>query len=187
MAWGAKTMTSKPKQSFVDALESSGYNEKYSSLDTWTALRLWVSFSRTQAAIISREQLALAKHNLTRGEFAVLDALYFKGAMLLGDVKRKILVTSAGMTYLIDRLEKRGLVERRPSPEDRRAVFASLTPEGERYFKEIFPEHFYGLTEPLSVLSHEEQTELKKLIEKLGFKAEELLKADMGKQASKRK
>jgi MarR family 2-MHQ and catechol resistance regulon transcriptional repressor len=51
----------------------------------------------------------------------VLDTLYHRGPMLLGDLQHRVLVTSGGISYLTDRLEKRGLVERREYAQDRGA------------------------------------------------------------------
>ena len=145
----------------------------------WASLKLWVVLARAQAAIASRDQLRLTRHGLTRGEFGVLDALFFKGPLLLGEVQRKILSSSGGITYLVDRLERRGYVERRPSPDDRRAVYAALTPEGEAYFREIFPAHAHDLAVSMSALSREEQVLLTGLLKKMGRRAAELLEKDL--------
>ena len=50
-------------------------------------------------------------------------------------------MSSGGITYLVDRLEQKGLVERQDCPGDRRARYAALTPEGERVIGRIFPGH----------------------------------------------
>src|SRR5512141_2466339 len=85
-------------------------------------LKLWVVLARAHNAVSRLVRADIASHGLTEGEFAVLEALYHKGPLLLGDVQRRILVSSGGITYLIDRLVARGLVERRPCPSDRRAI-----------------------------------------------------------------
>jgi MarR family 2-MHQ and catechol resistance regulon transcriptional repressor len=83
----------------------------------------------------------LARHGLTPAEFGVLEALLHRGPMLVGEVQRRVMVSSGGITYLVDRLETRGLVERRGHPLDRRARLAALTTEGETLVKRILPEH----------------------------------------------
>lgn len=40
----------------------------------------------------------------------------------------------SNITHLVDRLEKEGLIRRRPDPDDRRSVRAALTPAGERAY-----------------------------------------------------
>lgn len=143
-----------------------------------SALHLWVVLSRAQASVVAREQRDLLRHELTRAEFGVLDALFFKGPLLIGEIQRKMLVSSSRTTYIIDRLETRGLVRRTPSPTDRRAVYASLTPEGERLFREIFAPHVRGLARSLSGLTLEEQAAAGRLMKKLGLGAVRLTESE---------
>jgi DNA-binding MarR family transcriptional regulator len=78
---------------------------------------------------------AFARHQLEGWEFDVLSALRRAGApyeLSPGQLIRQTLVTSGTMTNRVDRLERRGLVERSPSPSDRRGVIVRLTPEGAR-------------------------------------------------------
>ncbi|MFW6078990.1 MAG: MarR family winged helix-turn-helix transcriptional regulator [Gemmatimonadota bacterium] len=139
-----------------------------------TALKLWVVLSRAHVAIADRVRSDVARHDLTPAEFGVLEALYHKGPLKLGEVKRKILVSSGGITYLVDRLETKGLAERRPCPEDRRASYAALTADGEALMERIFPEHARALEHALSGLDEEEQREATRLLRKLGRHAAEL-------------
>ena len=143
-----------------------------------SALHLWIVLARAHASIVAREQRDLVPYKLTRAEFGVMDALFFKGPLVLGDIQRKMLVSSGGTTYLIDRLEQRGFVRRTPSPDDRRATYAALTEEGERFFREIFVAHVKGLAKSLSALSVEEQAEAARLLKKLGTGAARLTRLE---------
>ncbi|MBD3778756.1 MULTISPECIES: MarR family transcriptional regulator [unclassified Cellulomonas] len=81
---------------------------------------------------LARRQ-AFARHGLEPWEFDVLSALRRAGApyrMSPGALLTQTLVTSGTMTNRIDRLASRALVERLPSPDDRRGVLVSLTAEG---------------------------------------------------------
>ena len=91
--------------------------------------------------------------------------------MMLGEVQRKILVSSGGITYLVDRLEARGLVERLPNAEDRRARWVSLTREGQALIARIFPEHARVIERALSGLDAEEQETARALLRQLGTSA----------------
>ncbi|HEX6372741.1 MAG TPA: helix-turn-helix domain-containing protein, partial [Longimicrobium sp.] len=82
------------------------------SQETDRALKLWVVLSRAHAAVAEHSQADIARSGLTPMEFGILEALHHKGPMLLGEVQKKILVTSGGVTYLVDRLAAKGLVER---------------------------------------------------------------------------
>lgn len=135
------------------------------------ALKLWVVLSRAREALAAHLQDDVARHELTLTEFGILEVLYHKGPMLLGEVQRRILVSSGGVTYLIDRLESKGLVERRACPEDRRARYAALTPAGEAVIGEIFPPHAARIEELMSVLTPDEQEAATALLRRLGRNA----------------
>ena len=138
------------------------------------ALKLWVVLSRAMLAVQAHAQADIARHGLTVAEFGVLEALHHKGPLLLGEVQKKILVTSGGVTYLVDRLAARGLVERRRCESDRRAYYAALTPEGEALIREIFPQHAAALERALSGLDEAEQEQAARLLRTLGRHAAEL-------------
>jgi DNA-binding MarR family transcriptional regulator len=76
---------------------------------------------------------AFAEHEIESWEFDVLAALRRAGApyeLSPGRLLKQTLVTSGTMTNRVDRLAARGLVERRPDPDDRRGVIVRLTREG---------------------------------------------------------
>ena len=63
-----------------------------------TALKLWVVLSRAHTAIGAQAATAITRHGLSLAEFGILEALYHKGPMLLGELQRKLLVSSGGIT-----------------------------------------------------------------------------------------
>lgn len=138
-----------------------------------TALKLWIVLSRAQSAVARHTEADVARHGLTIAEFAILEALYHRGPLLLGDLQRKILVSSGGVTYLVDRLEVKGLVERQECPDDRRARYAALTATGEKLVKRIFPEHAERIVTALSGLTKVQQAQATELLRTLGRAAEE--------------
>lgn len=139
--------------------------------DTALALKLWVVLSRAQESVARHAEADMARHGLSPGEFGVLEALYHKGPLLLGVVQRKILVSSGGITYLIDRLVKKGLVERRSCEHDRRASYAALTPAGERLIGGIFPDHASAIERAVDGLTKAEKRAAITLLRKLGLAA----------------
>ena len=144
------------------------------SEETDRALKLWVVLSRAYAAVAAHSQADIARHGLTAMEFGILEALHHKGPMLLGEVQKKILVTSGGVTYLVDRLAVKGLVERRRCESDRRAYYAALTPAGEELIREIFPRHARALRQALAGLDEAEKDEAIDLLRRLGRHATEV-------------
>ena len=144
------------------------------------ALKLTVVLGKAQAALEAHATAHAASHGLTMGEFAVLEALYHKGDLLLGELQRKILVSTGGVTYLVDRLERKGLVRRLDCQADRRAKYASLTPAGSALIERIFPEHTEWLESAVSGLTQAEQRTAIGLLRTLGQHAEALSGATAG-------
>lgn len=138
------------------------------------ALRLWVILSRAHAAIAEHASDDVARHGLTLAEFAILEALYHRGPMLLGEVQRRILVSSGGITFLVDRLAAKELVERRTCASDRRARYAALTEKGEAMVAEIFPTHAAALTRAMGGLPMTQQGAIADALRTLGHHAAEL-------------
>jgi MarR family 2-MHQ and catechol resistance regulon transcriptional repressor len=136
------------------------------------ALKLWVVLARSYNGVSARLGENIARHELTPTEFAILEVLYHKGPLLLGEVQRKILVTSGGITYLVDRLVEKGLVKREECAEDRRARYAVLTPAGTALIRKIFPQHAMAIEQAMSGLTAAEQREAVELLKKLGLAAE---------------
>ena len=75
--------------------------------------RMLTDLDRCSAAVV-------AAHGLTLGQFAVLEALYHKGAMTVGQVQEKILSSSGTIPLIIRNLEKRSLLKRRMDEQDKR-------------------------------------------------------------------
>lgn len=145
-----------------------------SDVPTATALKAFVVLSRAASAVQAHSLADIERHGLTGAEFGVLEALYHRGPLLLGDVQRRTLVSSGGTTFLVDRLEKRGLVERRMCESDRRARYAALTAAGHELMGEIFPSHAEAIRRAMSGLGQADQRQLTELLHVLGKEAEDL-------------
>lgn len=140
-----------------------GTEQELSTLQTYVKL---VRAAETVTAAIHRH---LASENLTISQFGVLEALYHLGPMCQRDTAKKILKSTANITTVINNLEKRGLVERVRSSEDRRYISLHLTASGRELVERIFPKHIKGVVSCFSVLSVEEQEQLAGLCKKLGL------------------
>ena len=136
-------------------------------------LKLWVVLSRAHASVAAHSEADIARHGLSVTEFGILEALYHKGPLLLGDLQRRILVSSGGVTFLVDRLEEKGLVAREACPEDRRARYAVLTPAGRALMKRVFPGHAAAISRALGGLTRDERRAATKLLRALGRAAAE--------------
>ena len=61
--------------------------------------------------------------------------------MTLGELSQRMMVSNGNVTGLAERLVERGLLDRRASPNDRRAQIVSLTAEGRRVFRTMARTH----------------------------------------------
>jgi MarR family 2-MHQ and catechol resistance regulon transcriptional repressor len=136
-----------------------------------TALKLWVVLAKAFDAVLKHVEADVANYDLTATEFGILEALHHKGPMLLGEIQRKMLVTSGGITYLVDRLVEKGFVKREPCEDDRRARYAVLTASGTALIRKSFPTHATRIEQLMAGLTAAEQREATALLRKLGLAA----------------
>jgi len=110
---------------------------------------------------------AFTKHDLETWEFDVLAALRRAGKpyqLSPGQLLTQTLVASGTMTNRIDRLAGRGLVLRRPDPEDRRGVLVTLTDDGRTRVDEALSDLLGQERAILSGLSPSDRTRLADLL-----------------------
>jgi len=113
------------------------------SLDPWT--RFLRAHSEVNAAL---ERDLIEKHDLKLAWFDVLAQLDAGGGRLrMTELAERILFSASGLTRLVDRLEKAGLVEREPCADDRRGFWARITPTGSARLADAKRTHFRGLHE----------------------------------------
>ncbi len=133
------------------------------------ALGTYVKLVRATETITAVTHRHLARVKLTVSQFGVLETLYHLGPMCQAEVARKNLKSTANITTVVDNLEKRGLVERIRSFEDRRYITLHLTDAGLSLIEAIFPAHVERMVKGFSVLTAEEQRQLGDLCKKLGM------------------
>jgi MarR family 2-MHQ and catechol resistance regulon transcriptional repressor len=141
--------------------------------DTAAALKLWVVLNRVQRAIAERTRRDVERQGLRPTEFGVLEALYHKGPLTLGQIGESVLVTSGSVTPVADKLERRALIQRRISAEDRRVCYAELTETGRELIDVIFPEHAEVIRAAMQGLTVEEKRIATALLRRLGRHAAE--------------
>lgn len=105
--------------------------------------RAWRALMETHAGLVQlldeemqrRVGLALQRYDL------LLHVAEGDGGRRMTELAKAVLLTKSGFTSLVDRMERDGLIERRPDPEDRRATRIALTAEGEERFREASALH----------------------------------------------
>jgi len=102
----------------------------------------WGALTRTHAAVTSRLQEALAQSDfppLPWYEVLATIADAPDQRMRMGDLAEALVITRGGLTKLVDRLIKAGLLERTFCETDRRVSYATLLPSGEQLLEEMRP------------------------------------------------
>jgi len=142
--------------------------------DTERALKLFIVLSRASKVVLEEANKLIESYKLNPTEFAVLELLYHKGRQPIQKIGQKILLSSGSMTYVVDKLEKKGLLERVYCTEDKRITYMSITAAGKELIEEIFPSHEEKINELMSSLSKTEQDTAIELLRKLGLSIKNL-------------
>ncbi|MDT8341940.1 MAG: MarR family transcriptional regulator [Longimicrobiales bacterium] len=132
------------------------------------SLRLWIALARCYATVAREVTGRVAEYGLTTPQFGVLEALYHLGPLSLGELAEKLLVTGGNITFVMDRLEREGLVRRDRSGPDRRVVTARLTRRGRDLVRDVFPGHASFIHELTCGLTRRESERLRTLLKKWG-------------------
>ncbi|GIO53082.1 MarR family winged helix-turn-helix transcriptional regulator [Paenibacillus cellulositrophicus] len=140
------------------------------------SLDLFIVLARAYNSVVAHSIRDIQSHGLNSTEFGVLDLLYHKGPQPLQKIGEKVLISSGNITYVADKLQKKNLLVRKASPDDRRVIFADLTDEGRAFFQSIFPQHQQVLVRAVEDLDSEEKMQAIQLLRKLGLSAERKFK-----------
>ena len=139
--------------------------------DKISAPRLWLVLARAYGSIVNYIEGSIVAQGLGLSDFMVLEVLLHKGPLPVNALGQKIRLTSGSISIAIDRLEEKGLVERKDDPDDRRARIVHLTAQGCKLIECAFTEHAAAMEYATSGLSGGERTTAIRLLKKLGTKA----------------
>ncbi|MGG1834124.1 MarR family transcriptional regulator [Cytobacillus firmus] len=133
------------------------------------SLKLFIVLSRAYRAINENVNKRIQTYGVNPTEFAVLELLYHKGDQPLQQIGGKILLASGSITYVVDKLEQKGLLKRVACPTDRRVTFAQITDEGKAFIENFFPDHEKHIHSLMNELTSEEKAAAIGLLKKLGL------------------
>jgi len=136
-----------------------------------SGIHLWLVLWKAYDAV--REHADRHIHSLGLGfsDFGVLEVLLHKGPMPVNALGEKIRLTSGSITTLVDRLEKKGLVERRDDKSDRRARVVHLAAAGRKLIGCAFADHEAAMEKATAGLTLSEKAQAAELLKKLGKSA----------------
>lgn len=109
-----------------------------------------------------------AEHGLTLSQFMVLEALYSKGDMTVGEVREKILSSVGTISVIVNNLVKMNYIERLPDERDRRVCILHLTKDGRDVISKVVPKNEAMIEDSMKVLTTEEQEDFLYLLKKMG-------------------
>lgn len=135
-------------------------------------LSAWGGFLRAHAELTrALDAELLEAHGLPLTSYEVLLHLARApdGRLRMSDLADSVLLSRSGLTRLVDRLEKDGLIRRQQCKTDQRGLFAVITDDGRRVFREAGRTHLAGVRRRFLVrLSDEEQRMLGQVWERVG-------------------
>ena len=111
-------------------------------------LAAWRGFLRTHAGLVKELDADLeAQHQLPLTSYDVLTTLADQpqGRMRMRDLADAVVLSRSGLTRLVDRLQREGLLEREPCASDARGAYAVLTETGRARLREAQPLHRDGV------------------------------------------
>ncbi len=139
-------------------------------------LTVWRTMLRAQAQISRRLQAdLLADHDLALGSYDVLMHLGESpdGRLRMNDLADRVLLSRSGLTRLVDRLQREGLVERQSCTSDARGLYAVLTPAGRARLAAATPTYQRGVREyVLGRLDADDLRQFGAILEKLADERE---------------
>lgn len=135
-----------------------------------SSLNAFINLMRCTNSLRARLSRSFTENELTESQFGVLETIYHLGPLFQKELAEKLLVSGGNMTFVIDNLEKRGLVKRVRNDDDRRFYKVELTEKGKNKISKLFPSHVKTVVEEFNCLSEKERKSLREICKKLGKK-----------------
>lgn len=131
-------------------------------------------------AVDLQSRQLVRSHGLTGPQALLLKEILLAGELTVGQLADRVSLSQATVTDILLRLEKRGLVERQRSNEDKRRVLVHITVPGRRLMKNSLPLLQEGFLDKLNQLQKWEQTQLLASLQRLAdmMNAQQTLEAD---------
>lgn len=133
-----------------------------------TELKIFIGMSRALNKINRATNKIYTKYGLTSGQFAVLEVLYHKGELSVGEVQEKILSTSGTIPVIVKNLEKEGFLQKSNDESDKRRFILQITQKGKELMDIIYPENEEIIISMINVWNKEEQEVILNYMRKFG-------------------
>src|SRR5258708_9111943 len=114
---------------------------KLESLTGGNGVHVFLVLWKGARAVQAYAEKSISELEMCGSDFAVLEALLHKGPLPINEIGKKVMLTSGSITVAVDRLEAKGLVERRAHSTDRRGRNVPFDREGSGQIKPAYPPH----------------------------------------------
>jgi MarR family transcriptional regulator, 2-MHQ and catechol-resistance regulon repressor len=141
-----------------------------------SSTHLWLILWRAYDALREHAERHIDSLSLGFSDFAILEYLLHKGPSPVNTIGTKIRLTSGSITAAVDRLERKGMVERHNDAVDRRVRIVHLTSAGRKVIECAFADHEAAMERATSGLTPQERKQAADLLRKLGLTAQSLLR-----------
>lgn len=141
-----------------------------SKTDT-SGIHLWLVLWKAFKSLEAHAHRHIAGLELCLSDFGVLEVLLHKGPLTVKELGVKVMLTSGSMTAALDRLGRRGLVERKEDDVDRRVRVVRLTEAGTDLIRGAFEEHKQAMEDAVADVEEADREVLILLLRRLGLGA----------------
>ena len=133
-------------------------------------LKILIALHRVVNAVDSKTVKLVKSYGLSLGQFAVLEALYHKGEMTVGQVQKKILSSTGTMPVIIKNLEKRQFISHKEDENDKRKRLLYITDKGRDIISKVFPKNKELIIDYFKTMKLDDKKEFLRLMKSLKYK-----------------
>ena len=151
------------------------FSQRYPNMNP-SALKTCTDLMRTGSDLLTAFETVLSKYGLSQGRFLVLIVMNRTPLETVNPsfLAKKLGVTRATMTGLLNGLKTGSFIERLADPRDRRRIGVRLTPEGRQVLEKLLPEYYRIMARLTAGLGENERQTMLSLLAKINQKLNSL-------------
>jgi MarR family 2-MHQ and catechol resistance regulon transcriptional repressor len=148
-----------------------------------SGVHLWLVLWKAFRSVEAHAHRHIAGLDMCLSDFGVLEVLLHRGPLNVKDLGAKVMLTSGSMTAALDRLGRRGLIDREEDATDRRVRMVWLTEAGTALIREAFEDHTKAMELAVAGVGKKDRELLIDLLRQLGMDAVQRLADEDAKQS----
>lgn len=135
--------------------------------DADLSMKIWIQLFRSFNKIRTKEQKYIQNFNLTMMQFQVLEVLYHRGNLNIGEITSLTMSTPGNITVVIKNLKKERFIDTVHNDKDKRVSILCISSKGKEIIQELFPNHAKNIQEYFDVFTDDEKETMFRLLRKL--------------------